>query len=174
MMFQTDEDKFLYLVGCALNGTAAAPADICKITRQAYGIAEEMLVLINKLKQTAEYRKDAADHTSSNDGEADKISNSANVEEPKTKHLTDSNDLKNLKDVKDVKNLKPSTPKSDLADKTVKTTVLPMPTLKKAANLLNSSVAAAKEDISLEEQLIVEELAKTYDKGWNYTPWGKS
>jgi hypothetical protein len=26
----------------------------------------------------------------------------------------------------------------------------------------------------LEEQLIVEELAKAYDKGWNYTPWGKS
>jgi hypothetical protein len=138
-MFQTDEDKFLYLVGCALNGTAAAPADISKITRQAYGIAEEMLVLINKLKQTAEYRKQAADHTSSNDGEADKISNSASIEEPKTKHLT-----------------------------------LPTPTLKKAANVLNSSVAAASEDISLEEQLIVEELAKAYDKGWNYTPWGKS
>jgi hypothetical protein len=51
---------------------------------------------------------------------------------------------------------------------------LPTPTLKKAANLLNSSVAAASEDISLEEQLIVEELAKAYDKGWNYTPWGKS
>lgn len=143
-MFQTDEDKFLYLVGCALNGTAAAPADISQITRQAYGIAEEMLVLINKLKQTAEYRKEAADHTSSIDGETDKISDNAGIEEPKTKHLT------------------------------AKVTVLPTPTLKKAANLLNSSVAAAREDAALQEQLIVEELAKTYDKGWNYTPWGKS
>jgi hypothetical protein len=119
-MFETEEDKFLYLVGCALNGTAAAQADIPKITRQAYGIAEEMLVLIHKLKQTNDYEPSANGSAGSHVGGKGA--------------------------------------KEDKADNNVR-----------VADLGKTEKPALPHDPGK-----VEELSKTQDKGWNYTPWGKT
>jgi hypothetical protein len=130
-MFETDEDKFFYLVGCALNGTATAQADIPRLTKQAYGIAEEMLSLINKLKMNSKESKpkDASEITAELPGKAP---------EP-------------------VKPLKTPT----------------LPAFINKAVTLQSGASAAIDALGLKEPIKLDDLA-SHDKGWNYTPWGKS
>jgi hypothetical protein len=133
-MFESEEDKFLYLVGCALNGSAAAPSDISKITRQAYGIAEEMLILINKLKPSV-------DCTSA-------VSTGASTG----------------KEEREVSVSEPASP--------VKSPVLPA-FINKAATANAGAGVALRDALLLKEPIKLDDLA-SHDKGWNYTPWGKS
>jgi hypothetical protein len=185
-MFDTDQDKFLYLVGCALNGTAAVPADITKITKQAYGIAEEMLILINKLKETADCVPSIGVHAVSREKLESGGSQAARAGK-------DSKDFKDSKDTGDCTDFPDSPDSPDSTDskprhakeitgelpakapepvKPLKTPALPA-FINKAANLHAGASAAARDVLALKEPVKLDDLS-SHDKGWNYTPWGKS
>jgi hypothetical protein len=167
-MFETEEDKFLYLVGCALNGTAASSADIPKLTKQAFGIAEAMLSLINESKQSADCAPLSFVHGASQQKLEGKVSRDLKD----SKYFKDSKDSKDTKS-RDVKAITGDLPgKAPELAKPLKSTVLPV-FMNKAANLHAGAGAAAKDALALKEPIKLDDLA-SHDKGWNYTPWGKS
>jgi hypothetical protein len=185
-MFDTDQDKFLYLVGCALNGTAAVPADITKITKQAYGIAEEMLILINKLKETADCVPSIGVHAVSREKLESGGSQTARAGKDSkdfkdSKDTGDSTDFADSPDSPDSTDSKPRHAKEITGElpakapepvKPLKTPALPA-FINKAANLHAGASAAARDVLALKEPVKLDDLS-SHDKGWNYTPWGKS
>ena len=239
-MFDSDEDKLIYLAGCALTGTASAPADIGKITKQAYGIAEEMLTLINKLKQTPEQSipgqpaAAASAHAQSvgTSGQSAQVAGSATPDQPVTGPLSiaaaaakaasaasesktlvvakAAHDQKSARDEKLAtvsadnatpdfeiarESMKPALASKELAAKDLdakeitakvaaaKESIAKELAAKAAAggrdkDVVSSSgngkVDSGKESVSVVESSRGEELSKTHDKGWNYTPWGRS